>query len=85
MGEAGRTGNTTTGQPRNGFVLKEILQRESNLADEHYTMIQVSIPFWLLLDLISRIEHRPPSGRKAPRYPMHLERQPMGRHNHSMP
>jgi len=64
MGEAGRTG-ITTGQSRNGFVLKEFLQRESNLTEKHYTMIQVSITFLFLLGLISRIEHRPPSGREA--------------------
>jgi len=59
MGEAGRTGTTTTGQPRNGFILKEFLQRESNLTDKHYTMIQVSIAFLFLLGLISR--NRTPS------------------------
>ena len=39
-------------------MLKEFLQRESNLNDIHYTMIQVSIPLSSLLQLISRIEHR---------------------------
>ena len=84
-GEAGRTGTTSSGQRRSGFVLKEFLQRESNLNDIHYTMIQVSIPFSSLLELISRIEHRPPSSRKAPRYPAHMEREPRERPSHSMP
>jgi hypothetical protein len=84
-GEAGRTGTTSSGQRRSGFVLKEFLRRESNLNDIHYTMIQVSIPLSSLLQLISRIEHRPPSGCKAPRYPAHVEREPRERLSHSLP
>ena len=84
-GEAGRTGTTSSGQRRSGFVLKEFLQRESNLNDIHYTMIQVSIPLSFLQQLISRIEHRPPSSRKAPRYPAHVEREPRERPSHSLP
>jgi hypothetical protein len=81
-GEAGRTGTTSR---RSGFVLKEFLQRASNLKGNQYTMIQVSIPLSSLLQLISRIEHRPPSSRKAPRYPAHVEREPRGRPSHGMP
>jgi hypothetical protein len=47
MGEAGRTGTTRSGERHNGFVLNEFLQRESNLSDKHYTMIQVFVSFCL--------------------------------------
>src|SRR5882757_2365319 len=64
MGEAGRNAITsnTSGERRNGFVLKEFLQRENDLSDEHYTMIQVCDSLSSLPGLISQAEHSAPSG-----------------------
>jgi hypothetical protein len=48
-GEAGRKSTTNNdGERRDGFTLKDLLKRESNVNAEHYTMIQVCCTFSLL-------------------------------------
>ena len=76
-GEAGRKGAAGNGGHRDGFALKDVLKRESNVDQIQYTQIQVfRDPHFYHRRSFPTTEHGASTRRSVPRYPSYVEGEP---------